>query len=37
MQNVTENVFTDTTIRGCNPSFVVTVGVKSHEFSQRAK
>jgi cyclase len=24
MQNVTENVFTDTTIRGCNPSFVVT-------------
>ncbi|OFW67490.1 MAG: MBL fold metallo-hydrolase [Actinobacteria bacterium RBG_16_68_21] len=24
MQNVTENVFTDVTIRGCNPSFVVT-------------
>ena len=24
MQKVTENVFTDTTIRGCNPSFVVT-------------
>lgn len=24
MQKVTDNVFTDTTIRGCNPSFVVT-------------
>jgi len=24
MQKVTENVFTDTTLRGCNPSFVVT-------------
>ena len=24
MQNVTDNVFTDTTLRGCNPSFVVT-------------
>jgi len=24
MQKVTENVYTDTTIRGCNPSFVVT-------------
>jgi cyclase len=24
MQNVTDSVFTDTTIRGCNPSFVVT-------------
>jgi cyclase len=24
MQNVTKNVYTDTTIRGCNPSFVVT-------------
>lgn len=24
MQSVTDNVFTDTTIRGCNPSFVVT-------------
>ena len=24
MQQVTENVFADTTIRGCNPSFVVT-------------
>jgi len=24
MQNVTDNVYTDTTIRGCNPSFVVT-------------
>jgi len=24
MQKVTENIFTDTTLRGCNPSFVVT-------------
>ena len=24
MQQVTENVFTSTKIRGCNPSFVVT-------------
>jgi cyclase len=24
MQNVTDNVYTDTTLRGCNPSFVVT-------------
>lgn len=24
MQNVTKNVFTDTTLRGCNPSFVTT-------------
>src|SRR5256885_17045325 len=24
MQSVTSNVFTDTTLRGCNPSFVVT-------------
>src|SRR2546429_5846698 len=24
MQSATSNVFTDTTLRGCNPSFVVT-------------